>query len=335
MTCVGMSTVETVEVDCPICGSAAKRRMLDVADYAHPGLSERFGVVRCAECGCGYLSPRPTTTSLKRYYDSDFYWNFEGGPMTADAVFAARLPQIIAKRGLIDDLRPGRLLDIGAMKGEFVHALRQEGWDAEGMDFSTSAENLFDVPMKYGEFLDLPYEAGSFDCITMWAVLEHVYAPRDYMAKIARLLKPDGRFVALVTNFNSIQGRYYRADDYPRHLTMFTKSAFRRLMESCGLKTDRMRTSQDIFGGSLYGAIVFAAKRLGGCTAEEIYYEWRDSSDPLAFCCKWRGTDSAVMPWVSRADRLLSHPIEQVLDRLGFGFMLTCVAHKPGGSLTR
>lgn len=330
-----MSAVTTVEVDCPICGSSAKRCVLDVADYAHPGFTERFGVARCTECGCGYLSPRPTVASLKRYYDADFYWSYEGGQTTPDAVFSARLPQIAAKRRLIDDLRPGRLLDIGAMKGEFVHATRQAGWDAEGTDFSTNAENLFGVPMKYGDFLDLPYDEASFDCVTMWAVLEHVYAPRDYVAKVARLLKPGGRFVTLVTNFNSIQGRYYRADDYPRHLTMFTKSSYRRLMTSCGLEPGRMRTDQEIFGGSLYGALVVAAKRLGGYPAEEIYYEWRNSSDPLGFCCKWRGNDSTVMTWVSRADRMLSLPAEWLLDRLGFGFMLTCVAHKPGGSAAR
>jgi 2-polyprenyl-3-methyl-5-hydroxy-6-metoxy-1,4-benzoquinol methylase len=323
-----MCKTETIEVSCPICGSAAKNLLLDVADFAHPDFTERFGVCRCDSCGCGYLSPRPSKNAMHRYYDVAFYWSYEGGSTTPEAVLAARLPQILAKRKLIDDVRPGRLLDIGAMKGEFVYSLRKDGWQAEGSDFSSNALNLFDVPMKYGEFLGLQYEEAAFDCITMWAVLEHVYEPRAYIEKVSRLLKPGGRFVTLVTNFNSIQGRYFRADDYPRHLTMFTKSSLRKLLSSNELEVDRMFTSQDIFGGSLYGALVYAAKRRGGYEPDAIFYEWRNLKDSHSFCCKWRGKESAMMTWVSRVDRFVSLPVEKLLDRLGCGFILTCVAHK-------
>lgn len=35
-----------------------------------------------------------------------------------------------------------------------------------------------------------------------------------------------------------------------------------------------------------------------------------------------------MMTWISRADRLLSRPLEGVFDRLGHGFMLICVTHR-------
>jgi hypothetical protein len=40
-----------------------------------------------------------------------------------------------------------------------------------------------------------------------------------------------------------------------------------------------------------------------------------------------------MMPWISRADRLLSRPLEGVFDRLGHGFMLICVAQRNGRAL--
>jgi len=324
-----MSEVEVVEVNCPVCESTDRNRLFQVADYAHPQFRERFGVCRCTVCGCAYLSPRPRRTDMHRYYDEDFYWNYEGGTsVSAEATLAIRMPQIRAKRKYIDDLTPGRLLDIGAMKGEFIYTLREDGWQAEGLDFSTSPRNLFNVPIKYGEFLDLNYEQASFDCITMWAVLEHVYDPSAYIAKITRLLKPGGRFVGLVTNFNSVQGRLLRGDDYPRHLCLFTHASLQRLLRSHGLRPDLLRTNQEVFSGSLYGALVHSVKRAAGYATDEICYERRSLTDSHAFCCKWRGKDSAIMKWVSRGDRVLSLPLERLLDQLGFGFILTCVAHK-------
>lgn len=324
-----MSEVEVIEVNCPVCQSAHKKRLFQVSDYAHPQFTERFGVCRCAACGCGYLSPRPLVADMPRYYDDDFYWRYEGGSAAPEAVLTARMPQINAKRRVIDDLKPGRLLDIGAMKGEFIYALRQDGWLAEGVDFSARARNLFDVPIVYGEFLDLEFAENSFDCITMWAVLEHIYNPRQYVVKAARLLKPGGRFVTLVTNFNSIQGRALRGDDYPRHLTFFTHSSLRQLLSDNGLQPLRLWTSQDVFTGSLYGGLVYGIKLLGNYSVDEILYEWRSLMDSHAFCCKWRGRESNMMKWVSRLDRLLSLPLERLFDRLGFGYTLTCIAQKP------
>jgi SAM-dependent methyltransferase len=265
---------------------------------------------------------------MHEYYGENFYWTFEGGKLDQDAVLAARMPQILAKKEFIVDLAPGRLLDIGAMKGEFVHSMRVDGWSAEGVDFSPHAENLFDVPMRYGDFLQLDYEEASFDCVTMWAVLEHVYEPSAYVAKVARLLKPGGRFVLLVTNFNSIQGRWYRADDYPRHLTFFTKGSLKRLLTTHGLEVATMNTNQKIFGGSLYGSLVFAAKLFGGYGVDEAFYEWHNWTDSHAFCCKWRGRESPTMTWISRVDRLLSLPLESLIDQLGHGFILVCVAQR-------
>ncbi len=57
--------------------------------------------------------------------------------------------------------------------------------------------------------------------------------------------------------------------------------------------------------------------------------EWKQIDDPLLFCCKWRGQPSFWMKQVSRMDRLLTLPLEKLLDRLGYGFSLTFGARKP------
>ena len=64
-------------------------------------------------------------------------------------------------------------------------------------------------------------------------------------------------------------------------------------------------------------------KQLLGCSPHELRSEWRNPHDPLAFCCQWRGKPSFWIKQVSRLDKLLSIPMDAILDRLGFGFLLT------------
>lgn len=316
-------------VDCPACRSGRSRHLFWVRDYTYAVTDERFGVRRCRECGCGFLSPRPTESAISAYYPEFFYHAYEAGErLDGECLLATRRAQLDAKCALLGGMRPGRLLDIGAMKGEFVHVMRGAGWDAAGVEFSRLPPNIFDVPMHYGDFLALDLPPESFDCITMWAVLEHVSRPRDYVARIASLLKPGGRFLALVTNFDSLQARVLRADDYPRHLTLFTRRALRALTEAHDLRIRRIWTDQRIFRGSLYGGLVYQVKRLGGYSETEARREWRGSRDPLAFCCKWRGEPSGALRWVSRLDRALSWAPERMLDRAGRGFLLTFDARK-------
>jgi SAM-dependent methyltransferase len=327
-----MSTAATAEVPCPACDSIASKRLFEVRDYANPSYEEVFGVRRCAGCGAGFLSPRPLEANLGRHYEDAFYWSFEGGKrLSPEQLLHARAPQLRAKEVLLRDMTPGRLLDVGAMKGESVHVMRKQGWDAEGIEYSSLPENMFSVPIRQGDLMNEQYEDQSFDCVTFWAVLEHVYRPADYVRRAMQLLRPGGRLILVVTNFNSLQGRVLRMDDFPRHLTLFTAASLGGLLRRHGFEIARMFTAQDIFGSSAYGALVTLAKRAGGYSMSEILYE-RRSQDPHAFCCHWRGSSSAPLLWLSRVDRAVSLPIEWMLDRLGLGHTLTCVAHRPSGT---
>jgi SAM-dependent methyltransferase len=185
------------------------------------------------------------------------------------------------------------------------------------------------MPIVYGEFLTMnEFEPASFDCITMWAVLEHIYEPMEYVKRVSTLLKADGRFIFLVTNFNSIQGRCYEMDDYPRHLNLFTKRAVRYLLDQSGLELVRVSTDQSIFGGHLQGGLIYCAKRLFGYSREDALTEWKSDVSLQPFFHLWRGNPSAPLRLLARIDRLLLSPAEWLLDRLGFGFTLTVEARK-------
>ena len=326
-----MTSSPLIQVPCPICGSARSIAMWVVKDYLLRVTNDTFGVRRCQTCGAGFLSPRPSPADIARFYPEAFYWSFEQSStvaITAAQVLERRRSQLTNKLRRLTHLKTGRLLDIGAMKGEFVHVASNEGWGAEGVEFSAGVPNLFDAPIRYGEFLDMGFPAGSFDCVTMWAVLEHVYEPRPYVHEVARVLAPGGAFLGVVTNFNSIQARLLRADDYPRHLTLFTKASLRRLFTEAGLELVRFWTDQRLFGGALRGALLYSVKRALGYSIDQALYELRDSNDPEAFCCKFRRRPSEVMKWLSRLDNAALWLPEMALDLAGCGLNLGFEARK-------
>jgi SAM-dependent methyltransferase len=320
----------TVEVPCPVCDATKAKRLFDAKDWLFRCTTDQFGVARCQECGCGYLSPRPALHDMTRYYPSDFYWSWEGAgeALSWTDIVARRRKQLEAKAKWLEGLTPGSLLDVGAQKGEFIWFMQQRGWQVQGVELDNGVPNPANLPIEYGDFLEMDFAPASFDVVTFWAVLEHVYQPKDFIQKAARLLKPGGRLVALVTNFNSIQARVYRADDYPRHLTFFTPASARRVCGDAGLRVTRLTTDQTIFGGALSGGLVYALKRLGGYTIDEAFAEWKQDRDPELFWTQWRGRSSGLVRNASRLDRVLSWPLERVLDGLGRGFIMTFSATK-------
>ena len=86
----------------------------------------------------------------------------------------------------------GRLLDIGAGRGELLRAARTSGWEVEGIEPSSrfakvaagySGATIHSEPVERCGFPN-----GSFDCVVLGAVLEHLYNPDETMREISRIL---------------------------------------------------------------------------------------------------------------------------------------------------
>lgn len=324
------SLKHTVEVNCPLCGSEVSKKLFTTYDYVYRVSNHPFAVQRCLNCGAGYLSPRPLASDMGDYYPEVFYWSWEGSEVQLDwtSIIQKREKQLHAKAEWLQGLKPGDLLDIGCQKGEFIWFMQKQGWTVEGVEMDQKVPNPANIPILYGDFLEMNFEENKYDAITLWAVLEHVYEPALFIEKASRLLKPNGRLVVLVTNINSIQGRCYGADDYPRHLTLFSHSSAKQLCQTNGLNLSRISTDQKIFGASLSGGVLYLAKRLFGYSTDDAKTEWKQLNDPDLFWCKWKGSPSKLVKFISKLDRLITLPFEYILDRLGHGHTLTFSAHK-------
>ncbi|MBI3299550.1 MAG: class I SAM-dependent methyltransferase [Elusimicrobia bacterium] len=118
-----------------------------------------------------------------------------------EAMFASRLDLITRHRA------PGRLLDVGCGKGEFLSVARTRGWAVAGIEPSQGlcehARAAYGLDVRLGTLETAGAEAAAFDAVTLNHVLEHVERPLELLRGARGLLKPDGLLFVEVPNCDS------------------------------------------------------------------------------------------------------------------------------------
>jgi SAM-dependent methyltransferase len=138
----------------------------------------------------------------------------------------------------------GVLLDLGCGSGSFLEFMKSESWKLFGIEMSAegarAAERRSGAQVFVGDILDAPFSVESFDVITCFDVLEHLYDPRRVMSRISEWLKPGGMFYVLVPNIDSAEARvfgsYWHGLELPRHLFHYSPGSLKLLAESAGLR---------------------------------------------------------------------------------------------------
>jgi SAM-dependent methyltransferase len=306
-------------IACPLCQGAQHRVLFARRDHTHLVSDVQFNIVSCKACGMVFVNPRPTIDGIHLYYPPDFY-QVDIAPAE---LLREKRGTLDARLKLVGDSQPGKVLDVGCQKGEFLYVMKQRGWQPVGVEFSSRPPNVFNLPIYCGELKNAPLEPASFDLITLWAVLEHVHDPLDVLAHVSRLLKPSGRALVLVPNFNSIPARFMRHDDVPRHLLMFTPRTLRRAAHTAGLGIQRFVFGDDVFSGSTRGISNFLWKRLRGEALEDIVAQNREPGRWREFSEFIHGKPSALMRYVDRVDAAVTPFLDRLVNGLGLGFIMT------------
>jgi SAM-dependent methyltransferase len=307
-------------VTCNLCGASAAAVHATGRDRL-TGVDGEFTLVRCAQCGLVYLNPRPRADEIDRYYPAD-YLPFlpaiddePGWFRRLDRRNGLRRRQAIMRRW-VGRPEPGahRLLDVGCATGIFLQGMAEEGWQVQGVELSPTAADYarrrFGLNVFTGTLEQARLPTGSFDVITLWDVLEHVYDPKATLHEVHRLLKPNGAFVFSLPDLDTIEakvfGRYWAGLDMPRHLTLFNRATLGRLLRETGF----VRQDYSHFTGR-HGVFVLS---LDFWASEQV------ASPRLR---RWLHRLAASIP-----ARLLTLPYYFVADRLHQSSVVTVFARK-------
>jgi SAM-dependent methyltransferase len=314
---------------CSHCASTAVTELFRSRDYRFATDTTEFRVVRCLRCRLVRLNPRPVEADIHRYYHDDFYRSQET-PQEALRNMDGRL-RAMARH--VTRYQRGRLLDVGCFRGEFMEHLRAgHGWDVAGVEFSQRPPNSYGLDIFCGDIADAPFADASFDVVTIWAVMEHVYDPAHTLRHVHRLLKPGGTVIVIVPNFHSLPARFMIHDDIPRHVTMFTRRTLGRMLRTAGLRPIEWACHQEIYGGSVRGWLNFLVKRMNGELMGEIQAQNRLEGGGRwdEFSSQIDGRESEFLRRIDRFDIWLAPRLDRLLDALGLGFTMSVHARKVG-----
>lgn len=232
-------------INCPVCGSSDIEIALQATDHTVSG--EIFSIMECKACKLRFTQDVPDELSIGPYYRSENYishTNTSKGFVNS-LYHWVRKRTLTRKRKLIQkatDVSTGKLLDIGAGTGAFLHEMKQQGWDTTGLEpdgpARKLAKKLYNIDLQENsQLFKLP--ANSFHAITLWHVLEHVHDLHEYIKQIKSLLQEKGKLIIAVPNYTSADAATYKehwaAYDVPRHLYHFSPRSIQVLMEKHGL----------------------------------------------------------------------------------------------------
>jgi SAM-dependent methyltransferase len=225
-------------VTCEICGGEQLVDLLTAPDRFHLR-TEVYRLVRCESCRGVSLADPPKPEEMGRHYTEDYHKAIvAGGEWAGDRRWKDQVKMISQHKS------GGAILDIGCSSGGFLGAMKGPAWKLYGIEMEEStaerAGAITGAEVFVGDAVAAPFLPASFDVITAFDLLEHVYAPRQFLAKVLEWLKPGGIFYAMMPNIDSWEARlfgsYWYGLELPRHLSHFSPASIRYVMTELGFE---------------------------------------------------------------------------------------------------
>lgn len=246
-----------IPMTCPLCEKRASKRLGRRGGAAHrSSLGIECAIWQCGDCGLIFPDPMPIPNSIDSHYEEPDDYFKEHVPEEKTAGYEGILSTIEAL-----GVGPGRLLDIGAGRGEALIAAKRRGWEAVGLEpsapFARAARANSGAEVLEAKIEERPFPEESFDAVTLGAVLEHVFNPREVLSEINRVLRKGGilwldvpneggAFYVLGNLYQRLRGRDWVVNLSPTfppyHVFGFTPRSLHKLLAVTGFKSLKFET---------------------------------------------------------------------------------------------
>ncbi|MCA9320316.1 MAG: class I SAM-dependent methyltransferase [Planctomycetes bacterium] len=278
----GEEELPLVEVACYLCGSRDGKTILD---------DPPFRVVRCGSCSFAYVTPRVPDSHLHLIYQTQYFKSHNAGDFGYSDYTKDRegyLKTFRRKAKMVSRFKSsGRVLEVGSAAGFFLHAMKESGFEVEGVEVSKyvcefAANELGIDSVFNGRLEDAPLEGKTFDVVAMWDVIEHLADPIAELKRIRGFMKPDGILVMQTQNvdafFAKLLGSKWQHFKQLEHVYHFSPTTLRQALDRAGYETvsvtnrgagkyisveffvDRMRRYSKILHHLLYPARLFGRR---------------------------------------------------------------------------
>jgi SAM-dependent methyltransferase len=229
---------------CPLCGNHEVSDLLRAPDRFH-GRRELYRLASCSSCGSVWLASPPPPEEMGFHYGEEYHQAImaagEGSPFKR---WRRQRERILRQK------QSGAILDLGCSSGGFLKTMKGESWKLFGIEMEAStaekARQATGAEVFVGDIVDAPFPAESFDVITCFDVLEHIYDPHQFLGKVWKWLKPGGIYFAMLPNIDCwemrILGTYWYGLELPRHLFHFSPRSLRYIMKPFGFQEVELAT---------------------------------------------------------------------------------------------
>ncbi len=231
-------------VSCRNCDSNKTTVLFDqVTSWEHEGI---FTIVSCVRCDLSFVNPRPVPSHIGKYYPPESYW---GESMLVENTKEDWMKERKESYGFLYNIifsqkKKGKIFDIGAGKGLFLSRFKERGWETDGVELSKDASKFakkaYGITIRTGDFLQLAIPKNTLSVVTLNNVLEHLYEPKETLAKIHTCLEKDGFVLITVPNIESIGAKLFQKNWYPlqppRHLYHFSIDTLTDMLSRSGFE---------------------------------------------------------------------------------------------------
>ena len=243
------------------------------AEERHSPFVQMYGFEyrECAKCGHLFLHDPPAPETIAQLYQGE---TPQAQVYLGEELFQRRVEQIARPKVAFcrEHIQPeGEWFDVGCGTGELLSVVREAGWRARGCEADPELVRFarsrgLDVLEGYVDELP-PVSAASVQVISALNLLEHVPAPKPWLARLTRGLCPGGHVVLEVPRHPSLSSfsnllhpaLASRHIYPPDHLHIFTEASLEHVLHACGLRARAVW----VFGQDFQELLYSSAARAG------------------------------------------------------------------------
>lgn len=234
------------EIDCPACAAKKYHALFD---------KNGFSFVVCEDCATVFINPRPTREMLVDFYENSEsvkHWNDKIYPTSEDVrrsqIFSPRANRVIElckKYGTAHEA----IFDVGAGFGTFCEEIKKFGIFKRVVSVEPS-KDLADTCRRKGiEVIEKPIEDVGLErasVITNFELIEHLFAPKDFVIACHQALSKDGLLFLTTPNIKGFDlmtlGKLSDNMEGPNHVNYFNCQSLSNLLRQCGFKVEEVLT---------------------------------------------------------------------------------------------